>query len=78
MFRKLFSVRHLLVINRRFSDEKIPTVARVWMGKDANETIDVKSELKEDKPEWKATSGNGKSIYDCENESWFEANKRED
>ena len=78
MFRKIFGGRHLLVVTRRFSDKKIPTIAGVWMGKDANETIDVKSELKEDKPEWKATSGNGKSIYDCENESWFEANKRED
>ena len=78
MFRKLFSVRHLLVINRRFSDEKIPTVARVKMGKDANETISIKSELKKDNPEWKATSGDGKSIYDCENETWCEVNKRED
>lgn len=78
MFRKLFSGRHLLVVTRRFSDEKIPTVAGVWMGKDTNETIGVKLYLKEDNPEWKATNGDGKSIYDCENESWCEANKRED
>ncbi len=59
------------------------------MGKDSNETIGFNSELKEDNPDWKATKGDGKSIYDCENESWCvpkkpisceweEANKRDD
>ena len=89
MFRKLFTGRHLLIVSRRFSDEKLPTVAGVWMGKDSNQIIGVKSELKEDNPDWKATKGNGKSIYDCEDElwcttenplsdEWKEANKRED
>ncbi len=81
MFRKLFTGRHLLVVSRRFSDEKLPTVAGVWMGKDSNEIIGAKSEMKEDNPDWKATKGDGKSIYDCEDElwcDWEEANKRED
>ena len=26
--------------------------------------------IKEDNQNWKATKGDGKSIYDCENESW--------
>ena len=89
MFRKLFTGRHLLVVSRRFSDEKLPTVTGFWMGKDSNETIGFNSELKEDNPDWKATKGDGKSIYDCENESWCvpkkpisceweEANKRDD
>ena len=88
MFRKLFTGRHLLVVSRRFSDEKLPTVTGFWMGKDSNETIGFNSELKEDNPDWKATKGDGKSIYDCENESWCvpkkpisceweEANKRD-
>ena len=50
MFRKLFTGRHLLIVSRRFSDEKLPTVAGVWMGKDSNQIIGVKSELKEDNP----------------------------
>ena len=36
----------------------------------STEKIGTKSELKEDNPNWKATKGDGKSIYDCENESW--------
>ena len=52
MFRKIFTGRHLLVVSRRFSDEKLPTVAGVWMGKDSNETIGVKSEFKDDNPDW--------------------------
>ena len=88
MFRKFFSGRHLLVVSRRFSDEKLPTVAGVWMGKDSNEIIGAKSEMKEDNPDWKATNGDGKSInsdrksiYECDDElwcDWKEANKRED
>ena len=33
--------------------------------------------FKEDNPNWKATKGDGKSIYDCENEPWCEPKEDE-
>ena len=71
MFRGLFFNKRNIVLCRAFSDSKLPEVK--WRGDGLNtipNKIGEKSELKEDNPNWKATKGDGKSIYDCENESW--------
>jgi hypothetical protein len=70
MFRSLFFNKRSIVLARSFSDRKLPQVK--WCGDGLNTLpqIGTKSELKEDNPDWKATKGDGKSIYDCENESW--------
>ena len=72
MFRSLLNNKHNILLGRGFSDRKLPTV--IWKESFLNSTekIGTKSELKEDNPNWKATKGDGKSIYDCENESWCE------
>lgn len=83
MFRTLFKGTHIKQFYRKFSEEKIPTFSIAWSQKDG---INIE---KENNPDWKATKGNGKSIYDCEDElwcttenplseEWKEANKRED
>lgn len=71
MFSKIFCNKHLFVVTRRFSNEKKLTVSSDWKRKDSKKSIRVKSELK-DNIGWKATNGDGKSIYDCENELWCE------
>ncbi len=70
MFRSLLNNKHSITLARTFSDRKLPTV--IWTDKfmSSGNKIGTKSELKEDNPNWKATKGDGKSIYDCENESW--------
>tara|TARA_B100000925_G_scaffold120777_1_gene89718 strand:+ start:1468 stop:1806 length:339 start_codon:yes stop_codon:yes gene_type:complete len=69
MFRSLFFNKRNIALTRRFSDRKLPGV--VWTEKFmSSEKIGTKSEFKEDNPDWKATTGDGKSIYDCENEPW--------
>jgi len=70
MFRSLFFNKRNTVLSRSFSDRKLPTV--IWTEKFMNSgnKIGTKSELKEDNPTWTATKGDGKSIYDCENETW--------
>ena len=70
MFRGVFFNRRNIVLTRSFSDRKLPTV--IWTEKFMNSRnkIGTKSEFKEDNPDWKATKGDGKSIYDCENEPW--------
>ncbi len=71
MFRGLFFNKRNIVLTRAFSDTKLPGVK--WRGDGINtlpKKIGTKSELKEDNPGWKATKGDGKSIYDCENETW--------
>ena len=71
MFRSLFVNKRNIALARSFSDSKLPGVK--WRGDGINtlpKKIGTKSELKEDNPNWKATNGDGKSIYDCENESW--------
>ena len=70
MFRGVFFNRRNIVLTRSFSDRKLPTV--IWTDKfmSSGKKIGTKSELKEDNPGWKATKGDGKSIYDCENETW--------
>ena len=70
MFRGLFFNKRNTVLSRSFSDRKLPTV--IWTEKFMNSgnKIGTKSEFKEDNPGWKATNGDGKSIYDCENEPW--------
>ena len=72
MFRKICYNKHLLSVTRRFSNEKKITASSGWKRKDSKESIRVKSELKENNIGWKATNGDGKSIYDCENELWCE------
>ncbi len=68
MFRSLFFNKRNTVLSRSFSDRKLPTV--IWTEKFMNSgnKIGTNSEFKEDNPDWKATKGDGKSIYDCENE----------
>ena len=78
MFRSLFINKRNIVLARAFSDSKLPEVK--WRGDGLNtlpNKIGTKSELKEDNPNWKATKGDGKSIYDCENETWCEPKKGE-
>ena len=72
MFGKIFYNKHLLSATRRFSNKKKITASSDWKRKDSKESIRVKSEVKEDNIGWKATNGDGKSIYDCENELWCE------
>jgi hypothetical protein len=71
MFRSLFKAKQNKKFFRAFSDSKLPEVK--WRGDGLNtlpNKIGTMSELKEDNPNWKATNGDGKSIYDCENKSW--------
>lgn len=77
MFRRLLNNRRNIVLAREFSDRKLPTV--IWKESylNSNKKIGIKSELKHDNPDWKATKGDGKSIYDCENEKWCEPKKDE-
>ena len=71
MFRSLFFNKRNIVIGRAFSDRKLPSV--VWTEKFVSSgKIGIKSEFKEDHWDWKATKGDGKSIFDCENEKWCE------
>ena len=64
MFRTLFKGTHIKQFYRKFSEKKIPTFSIAWSQKDG---VNIE---KEDNPDWKATKGNGKSIYDCEDELW--------
>lgn len=77
MFRGLFFNKRNIVLKRAFSDRKLPSV--IWTEKflSSQEKIGTKSELKEDNPNWKATKGDGKSIFDCENEKWCEPKEGE-
>ncbi len=89
MFRNILKSNYLVVTTRNFCEKRLPTI--VWsenMMSEDNEAK-IKETKKDDNASWKATNGNGKSIYDCENESWCipkepeydeweEANKRED
>ena len=70
MFRSMLKNKQNIKFFRAFSDRKLPEVK--WSGDGLNTLpmMGAKSELKEDNPDWKATKGDGKSIYDCENESW--------
>ena len=70
MFRSLLNNKRSITLARAFSDRKLPSV--IWTDKfiSSGNKIGTKSELKEDNPGWKATKGDGKSIYDCENETW--------
>lgn len=71
MFRSLFFNKRNIVLSRTFSDSKLPSV--IWTENFVSSgKIGTKSEFKEDNPNlsWKATKGDGKSIYDCENEPW--------
>ena len=70
MFRGLFFNKRNIVLTRAFSDRKLPSVTWTEKFLSSQEKIGTKSELKEDNPNWKATNGDGKSIYDCENEPW--------
>ena len=77
MFRSLFFNKRNITLTRAFSDRKLPSV--VWMESflNSSEKIGTRSELKEDNPGWKATKGDGKSIFDCENEKWCEPKEGE-
>ena len=77
MFRGLFFNKRNIVIGRAFSDRKLPSV--IWTEKflGSHKKIGTKSEFKEDNPNWKATKGDGKSIFDCENEKWCESEEGE-
>ena len=70
MFRSLFFNKRNITLTRAFSDRKLPGVVWTESFLNSSEKIGTKSEFKEDNPKWKATTGDGKSIYDCENESW--------
>ena len=76
MFRSLFFNKRNIVLTRAFSDRKLPSV--IWTENFVRSgKIGTKSELKEDNPVWKATNGDGKSIFDCENEKWCEPKEGE-
>ena len=72
MFRSLFFNKRNIVIGRAFSDRKLPGVVWTESFLNSSEKIGTKSEFKEYNPNWKATKGDGKSIFDCENEKWCE------
>ena len=69
MFRNILKNNYLVVSTRNFL-KRLPTI--IWsenmMSEQDETTQNGKSE--EENISWKATNGNGKSIYDCENESW--------
>lgn len=72
MFRNILKSNYLVVTTRNFCEKRLPTI--IWSENmtEHGETIirDTKNKSDEDNVSWKATNGNGKSIYDCENESW--------
>ena len=78
MFRSLFFNKRNIVLSRAFSDSKLPSV--IWTENFvSSRKIGEKSEYKEDNPNlnWKATKGDGKSIFDCENEKWTDVEQGE-
>ena len=77
MFRSLFFNKRNIVIGRAFSDRKLPGVVWTESFLNSSEKIGTRSELKEDNPDWKATKGDGKSIFDCENEKWTDVEQGE-
>ena len=77
MFRGLFLNKRNIVLTRAFSDRKLPSVIFTENFLSSTKKIGTKSEFKEDNPNWKATKGDGKSIYDCENEPWCEPKEGE-
>ena len=77
MFRGLFFNKRNIVLTRAFSDRKLPSVTWTEKFLSSQKKIGTKSELKEDNPNWKATNGDGKSIYDCENEPWCKSKEGE-
>ena len=77
MFRSLFFNKRNITLTRAFSDRKLPSVIFTENFLSSTKKIGTKSEFKEDNPNWKATKGDGKSIYDCENESWCEPKEDE-
>lgn len=72
MLRNIFKTNYLIVTTRNFCEKRLPTI--IWSENitEDGETIihNTKNKPKEENASWKATNGNGKSIYDCENESW--------
>ena len=72
MFKKIFTSNNLVITTRNFCEKRLPTI--IWSENmtEHGETIihDKKDQSKEENISWKATNGNGKSIYDCENEPW--------
>ena len=72
MFRSLFFNKRNIVLTRAFSDRKLPSVIFIENFLSSTKKIGTRSEFKEDNPnlDWKATKGDGKSIFDCENEKW--------
>ena len=77
MFRGLFFNKRNIVLTRAFSDRKLPSVIFTENFLSSTKKIGAMSEFKEDNPNWKATKGDGKSIYDCENEPWCEPKEDE-
>ena len=77
MFRSLFFNKRNITLTRAFSDRKLPSVVWTESFLNSSEKIGTRSELKEDNPGWKATKGDGKSIFDCENEKWCEPKEGE-
>ena len=89
MFRNILKSNYLVVTTRNFCEKRFPTI--IWIENMMSEDHEakIKETKDDDNASWKATKGNGKSIYDCENEPWCvpkepthdeweEANKRED
>ena len=70
MFRNILKSNYLVVTTRNFCEKRLPTI--IWSENMMNEQDDTaeKDTKNDDNVSWKATNGNGKSIYDCENESW--------
>lgn len=72
MFRNILKNNYLVVTTRNFCEKRLPTI--IWRENitEHGDTIvhDKKNKPIEENVSWKATNGNGKSIYDCENESW--------
>ena len=79
MFRSLFFNKRNITLTRAFSDRKLPGVVWTESFLNSRKKIGTKSEFKEDNPSlnWKATKGDGKSIFDCENEKWCEPKEGE-
>ena len=77
MFRTILKKQRFLFIQRRLHDSKLPYVKQSvsrptkYTGKDSPRKYDYNST----EETYKATRGNGKSIYDCENESWTVSDK---
>tara|TARA_B100001996_G_scaffold339453_1_gene292460 strand:- start:555 stop:803 length:249 start_codon:yes stop_codon:yes gene_type:complete len=72
MFRTIIKRHRFITLKRRLHDSKLPDITPTESKQDKYTAFESprKYDYNSYEAAYKATTGNGKSIYDCENESW--------